>query len=216
MHKLIFFLQVGGKTNKENNMKWLTIAVCLMFSQLQAQNLKLSLVENSVSVIKDSLHFKYKFQNTSNLTLTIYNAHFGNIDMFGIDTINNFKNNSLKITPLPRLLIDIYNSKNELPKLTFLPTNHKISDNIYNADKYIILKPNESREYKFSQSISQRGLLKGEYKLQLVYFSNSYYKYKFLNAKKKDNRLKNSILFTGVIKSNMVKFNYFPTQTDHH
>lgn len=196
-------------------MKWLTIAVCLMFSQLQAQDLKLSLVENSVSVIKDSLHFKYKFQNTSNLTLTIYNGKFGNIDMFGIDTINKLENEGLKITPLPRLLIDIYNSKNKLPKLTFLPTSHKLSQNIYNMGKYIILKPKESREFSFSQSISQRGLIKGEYKLQLVYFSNSYYKYKFLNAKKKDNRLKNSILFTGVIKSNTIKFNYSPTQTGH-
>lgn len=192
-------------------MKLIAIVVCLMFSQLQAQVLHLSLLDKSVIVKNDSLHFKYRFQNTSDLTLVLYNAKFGDFDMFGIDNIIS-ANRKIGITPLPRLLIDIYNRENKLPKLIFQTLNHEISINIYNAGKYILLKPNESLEYDFTISLFHHGLITGEYKLQLVYFSNSYYESYFLNAKKKYNNLKNTLMFKDVVKSNKVQFYYVSKQ----
>lgn len=193
-------------------MKWITFIACLFFLQANAQQLHLFIVENSVKVKDDSVYFKYKFQNNSNSTLVLYNTRHGWLDAAGIEKIN-LQADSYKITPLPCVLIDIYNHNNELPKLYFPSTGHNSRQPVYDIGKYIVFKSNESKEYKFTQALWPSRFNKGEYKLQLVYFSNKYYKYQFLNAKKKDNRLKKSVMFMGVVKSNIVKFHYNPIQT---
>ncbi|HEY5588335.1 MAG TPA: hypothetical protein VIK86_05190 [Candidatus Paceibacterota bacterium] len=190
-------------------MKWITLIVCLFFFQSQAQHLHLSIVENSIRVKNDSLYFKYKFQNNSDSTLVLYNTRHVWLDAAWIEKIN-LHADSYKITPLPCVLIDIYNHNNELPKLYFPPTRHNSRQPVYDIGKYIVFKPKESKEYEYTQALWPSRFNKGEYKLQLVYFSNKYYKYKFINAKKKDKRLKNSVMFRGVIKSNNVKFYYTP------
>ena len=168
-------------------MKWITLIACLFFFQTNAQQLHLIIVENSIKIKNDSVYFKYKFQNKSNSSLVLYNTRYGGLDPFGVENIVS-QPDSTKVTPLPRVLIDIYNHNNELPKLYFPATEHNSRQPDYGIDKYTVLKPNESREYEFTQALWPSRFDKGEYKLHLVYFSNKYYKNQFLNAKKKDNR----------------------------
>lgn len=200
---------MDGGNKKRYKMKWITLITCLFFFQSQAQHLHLNIVENSIKIKNDSLYFKYKFQNKSNSTLVLYNTRYGGLDAAGIEYII-LKTDSINVIPLPRVLIDIYDHNNELPKLYFPPTRHNSRQPVYDIGKYIVFKPNESKEYKFTQVLWPSRFSKGEYKLQLVYFSNKYYKYNFLNAKKKDIRLKNSMMFMGILKSNTVKFYYTP------
>lgn len=188
-------------------MRWILIFASLFFCQLHAQNVTLSLVENSIKLNNDSLYFKYKIHNNSSSTLTFYNVRLFNIE---ISMPSQFRNIKKK---LPGLLVKIIDKNNKLPNKITLSTarlshyEKSIDKSSYN--KYVILKPNESIGYDYLLYIGNIGsMVEGKYKLQLEYFSNNYYKYKFQKAKQRDKRLKNSVMFSDTINSNICSFTY--------
>lgn len=184
-------------------MKWLVFLTSLFIYQLNAQSIQLKIVDSSIRVRNDTLYFKYKFQNESDSSIVFYNTRCTSIDFFGIDSLTSAH---LKVVPMPCVLIQIFNHKNELPQLYFEPIRHdKLITDLYN-DKYAILEPKRYKEYEGKQVFWPNQFTDKEYKLQLVYFSNSYYKYDFIKLKKKDKELRHCKMFVGILKSNIVLF----------
>lgn len=175
----------------------------MIIIQVQAQNVSLSIVDNSISIKDDSLYFKVRIQNNSNSKLVFYNLYYPCINIMPDDSLVN--------KTLPCLLVDILDKKNAFPKKYEQSIGGEIDDFLNDferlgIDKYNILKPNEIKEYNVTLDIWPIDLRRGRYKLQLKYFSNDYYKEDFEAKNKKDPDLKNSIMFNGILKSNIYSF----------
>ena len=197
-------------------MKWIALAfVSLFFYQVQAQSVCLQLLENSLEIKNDTLYFKFKIQNNGTESLVFYNLNSPeNGDSFLTDSKLN--------KGIPGLLVDVMNTNNELPSKIRARTAPYtapliLEDSIDRplkidsmdcslTDKYHIIKPNETKEYDIALDIWPIYWQKGIHKIQLRYYSNNYYNKSFRKAQKTDVNLKNSILFKGILRTNMITY----------
>lgn len=195
-------------------MKWIALAfISVFFYQVQAQSVCLQLLENSVEIKDDTLYFKFKIQNNGTETLVFYNLNSpANGESF-------FTDSKLK-KGMPCLLVDVMNANNELPSKIRARTApfmgpSMLEDSIDRplridsmdcslTDKYHIIKPNETKEYDVALDIWPIYLQKGIHKIQLRYYSNNFYNKSFRKAQKTDTNLKNSIMFKGILRSNII------------
>lgn len=184
-------------------MKWIALAfVSIFFYEVQAQKVCLLLLENSIKMKDDTLYFKFKIQNNSVDTIVFYNLNY--LDN-GFTIFNDPLLKTKKI--IPRLLVDIFNENNQLPRAIRTRTGPKDFLEFSSIiDKYYIFKPNETREYDVALDVWPISLQKGEHKIQLRFFSNSYYDKSFRKAQKTDISLRNSVLFKGILRSNMITY----------
>lgn len=182
-------------------MKWIVLAfVSILFYEVQAQSVCLHLLENSIKMKNDTLFFKFKIQNNGTETLVFYNLNYTeNGTSFFIDS-------ALK-KGIPGLLVDVMNANNELPSIIRTRTMPlELLKNLSLRDKYHIIKPNTTKEYDVALDIWPIYLQKGVHKIQLRYYSNNCYVNYFKKAKKTDINLKNSIMFKGIIRSNIITY----------
>jgi len=195
--------------------KIVLFSIGILSLQLSAQNIKLTLLQNSIKIHNDSLYFKYRIQNNSDTILILYNVGMVDVAM------------SEKSVDVPMyvtyagLSIFIYNKNDEFqPRKWFTtgpfkdprePIKQTYEDSIrtISSGKYIVLKQTKVVEYDRRVSLEYTDLEKGIYKVLLKYgFSFDYYKEKYIKTKAKDPRLKNSVLFEGEISSNICSFKY--------
>src|SRR5665647_1344849 len=86
----------------------LLIITCVVFAQLHAQNVQLSLIENSIKQSNDTLYFRYSISNKSSYTLALYNVRLVDFDFARPKGYENFKR------IFPGLLIKVLDKKNKL------------------------------------------------------------------------------------------------------
>lgn len=188
-------------------MKWIVLAfVSIFFCEVQAQSVCLHLLEKSIEVKDDTLYFKFKIQNNGTETLVFYNLNSPENGM------SFFTDSKLK-KGIPGLLVDVMNANNELPSIMRTQTMpfggpEMLLDSMEWSliDKYHIIKPNETKEYDVALDIWPIYLQKGIHKIQLRYYSNNYYNKSFRKAQKTDIYLKNSIMFKGILRSNIIMY----------
>lgn len=188
-------------------MKWIVLAfVSIFFCEVQAQSVCLHLLEKSIEVKDDTLYFKFKIQNNGTETLVFYNLNSPENGM------SFFTDSKLK-KGIPGLLVDVMNANNELPSKMRTQTMpfggpEMLLDSMEWSliDKYHIIKPNETKEYDVALDIWPIYLQKGIHKIQLRYYSNNYYNKSFRKAQKTDFYLKNSIMFKGILRSNIIMY----------
>lgn len=188
-------------------MKWIVLAfVSIFFCEVQAQSVCLHLLEKSIEVKDDTLYFKFKIQNNGTETLVFYNLNSPENGM------SFFTDSKLK-KGIPGLLVDVMNANNELPSKMRTQTMpfggpEMLLDSMEWSliDKYHIIKPNETKEYDVALDIWPIYLQKGIHKIQLRYYSNNYYNKSFRKAQKTDIYLKNSIMFKGILRSNIIMY----------
>lgn len=195
-------------------MKWIALAfVSIFFYQVQAQSVCLQLLEKNIEVKDDTLYFKFKIQNNGTESLVFYNLN-------NPDNGTSFLTDSALKTGIPGLLVDVMNANNELPSKIRATTDPFMGPSILKdsidrplkidsmdcslTDKYHIIKPNETKEYEVALDIWPIYLQKGIHKIQLRYYSNNYYNKSFRKAQKTDINLKNSIMFKGILRSNII------------
>ncbi len=178
-------------------MKWIFLITGMLFIQLQAQNVSLNIIENTVKVNNDTISFKFIVKNNDTTTLVFYNLDDAELGASFLDT------DTLSKTRIPGLFVNIMNKMNKLPS----KMSGKLGGEIIINDKYNqshIIKPYESKEYNVVIDYTPIYLKKRTYKLQLKYYSNDYYKKDFEKMKNLDAEMKNYILYKGIIKSNIV------------
>lgn len=188
-------------------MKWIVLAfVSIFFCEVQAQSVCLHLLEKSIEVKDDTLYFKFKIQNNGTETLVFYNLNSPENGM------SFFTDSKLK-KGIPGLLVDVMNANNELPSKMRTQTMpfggpEMLLDSMEWSliDKYHIIKPNETKEYDVALDIWPIYLQKGIHKIQLRYYSNNYYNKSFRKAQKTDIYLKNSNMFKGILRSNIIMY----------
>jgi len=195
-------------------MKWIALAfLSIFFYEVQAQSVCLQLFENSVEIKADTLYFKFKIQNNGTETLVFYNLNSP------ANGMSFFTDSKLK-KGMPCLLVDVMNANNELPskmRVTTAPFRgpSMLKDSIDRplkidsmdcslTDKYHIIKPNETKEYDIALDIWPIYLQKGIHKIQLRYYSNNFFNKSFRKAQKTDINLKNSMMFKGILRSNII------------
>lgn len=171
---------------------------------LNAQKVELHIVDKSISVRNDTLYFKYIITNNSTSHLCFYNLGCSGIDASGIKRIFALKG------AMPRVLVDIFDEKGKLPQKIRNENVGCLSLNIRPTwDIYYLIKPRESKEVNAALGLWPMYPHKGKYKLQIHYFSNSYYKEDYAKSMMRDSALKYSKLFYGVLSSNFCEF-YYP------
>jgi hypothetical protein len=195
-----------GIINRINMKQILALITFLIANQTSSQELHLQLILSDISVKKDTLTFNYRFTNAGDKTLILFNTRLTDVDVSGYEKIlsERYPDN---IVPIPRILVEIYDENNELPPRFFNTGPTEDIDDL-GIGKYISLRSNMNRLYEKKIPLKRLHLKNGEYRLQLVYFSNNYYKRQYYNLKKNKAGSKDSILFQGIVKSNIVKFNY--------
>jgi hypothetical protein len=179
-------------------MKWIILITNMIFIQIHTQNVSLYILENSINLKDDTLYFRFRIQNNDKNSLVFYNLNLAeNGCIIFTDSILQKRQ--------PGLLVDMLNEKNELPSVIRARMGH-IDFSKYDSafNKYHFIRPNETLEYNIALDIWPSNLKKGEYKLQLKYYSNNFYHKNFIEAKKTDPKLKNSIMFKGILRSNIV------------
>lgn len=187
---------------------------------LVAQEIELTILPHSVNMQNDSLYFRYRIQNISDTILVLYNVRSFEVadDENPFDDILT-ENSKFKYSP--RLFLFIYNKRREFqPKDFFVmmkyqdprkPIIKTYEDSIHSISegKYIVLKQGESIEYDRMIPLGENiRLPKGSYEFQIGYFSSGYFRQRYAKAKKKDNRLKNSMMFEGEVRSNFCVFEF--------
>lgn len=189
----------------------LLIITCVVFAQLHAQNVQLSLIENSIKQSNDTLYFRYSISNKSSYTLALYNVRLVDFDFARPKGYENFKR------IFPGLLIKVLDKKNKLLN-TLIHTSSMHNPNLEDlitkstVNKFITLKPNGSVEFKHFIYIGEigynRGMIKGKYNLQLTYISSDFYKDRFRKIQKRNKRLKGVELFQGIVESNICNYDF--------
>ena len=225
--------------------------------QLSAQNISITLYQNSIKLQNDTLFFKYSIQNNSDSTIVLFNTDINhNINNLNLDLL---ADTVLSKSFLSRLSALITKEGSYPPRRTGSASNWSIlvdSIKVRNNDfyflekeyvyepskeeyfyesseesvdrpkeKYIVLFPYSHEE--FSDNLSLRDtiwashdtkrlgyyfysieLTKGVHEFQLYYFSSKYFERDYINAKRRDIRLKDSFMFEGIIESNVCYFTY--------
>jgi hypothetical protein len=197
------------KQNKYFEMKKLIIlSIGLLSLQLSAQNIELTILPQSIRVQDNLLYFIYRIQNNSDSIFVLYNVR-------GFDYATHEEQ---YYEYAPRLSAFIYDNNDELKQRKWIrmlryqkpgsPVVRTYEDSITDISfgKYIILNSGKAVEYDGRLRIENFELEKGIYKFQLRYFSSNHYRQIYIKAKKKDALLKNSLLFEGVIRSNVCSF----------
>jgi hypothetical protein len=177
-------------------MKWIILIANILFIQMHTQNVSLYILEKNINISKDTLYLKFKIKNNSSETLVFYN----------LDVAENGSalfSDSVLQKRQPGLLVDVLNENNELPSVIRARTG-PIDLSQCTINEYHILKPNESKEYNVVLDLWPINLKKGIYKLQLRYYSNNFYYENYIEAKKTDTNLKYSVMYKGILRSNIV------------
>ena len=216
------------------NMKKLTLLfigflVCLLgFSQ----NIEITLYQNSLKMCNDTLYFTYRIENKSDSIIVLYE-----IECISLKGDYEYLNSEeFYEGAWPRLWTTIIDSNNKYAKTgrrikmppspippDTTPRPHRPSTPI----KYLILQPFQSVEQNkfltlhsmklmddslfFSQvepNVPYNFVTNGIQKFQLEYFSGPAFRNRFRKDKQRDSRLKNSVMFEGVVKSNVCIFSY--------
>ncbi|MDD4922206.1 MAG: hypothetical protein PHS30_06985 [Bacteroidales bacterium] len=189
-------------------MKWIALAFVSLFScNVQAQNLCLHLLESSIELRADTLYFKFRIQNNGTETWALHNLHCAD---FGWIYLTDKRLREWR----PSLLVDVMDANNVLPskiRSRTLPFRGpgEIDSTDYSScfdGKFCILRPNEVKEYNATLCIWPINIQKGIHKIQLRYFSNNYYKKTFRKAKKTDINLANSMMYKGILRSNIITY----------
>lgn len=184
-----------------------------------ARNIELTILPQYTKVQNDSLYFKYRMQNNSDTVFVFYNVGMVDFIIFGEDEDDYYKYD-------PRLTMFIYNKNNEFQskkwgkELSFKdpgtprePMPYGDSIQILSFGKHIVLNPRESIEYCRQLYVKNFELEKGIYQFQLRYWASSgSYRERYTKDQKKNNRLKNSVLFEGEIRSNFCSFDIGETK----
>ena len=191
--------------------KIVLLSISLLSLQLSAQDIQLTILQKSVKVKNDSLYFRYRIQNNSDTVFAFYNVRSIDFVWFHEEEYHEYL--------APRFVALIYD-KNDVfllqkwqsmpPFNPIEPIKRTYEDSIHSLSygKYIVLNPGQAVEYDRRLYIENFELEKSTYKFQLRYFSSDYYKQRYINAKKKDIRLKNSLMFEGEVRSNFCFFEY--------
>lgn len=178
-------------------MNWIVLFTNMVLIQVQAQNVSLLFIEKSIQIKNDTLYFNVRVQNNSADILVFYNLNYvgnGNV---------NLTDSKLK-KAMPSLLVDIFDENNELPSIIRARTGPKdFSKYLSVIGKNHIIKPSESVVYNIALDLWPINLKKGTYKMQLRYFSNCYFNKSFKKSIKTDPGLNHSILFKGILRSNI-------------
>jgi hypothetical protein len=177
-------------------MEWLLLITNIFFIPIQAQNVSLCIIENTVNISEDTLCFKFKIKNNNSKTLVFYN----------LDVAENgciLFTDSVLQKRQPGLLVNVFNENDELPSVVRARTG-RIDLSECAINEYHILKPHESKEYDVVLDLWPINLKKGTYKLQLKYYSNDFYNNSIKEAKKTNPELKYSVMFKGILRSNIV------------
>ena len=220
---------VGGVLNNQlidiKMKKILLLSMMLLSPSLSAQNVELTLLQNSLRMEGDSLYFSYKIQNKSDTAFVFYNIRT-------IEVLLDLEDDADYINGKTHLYALIYDNKDNLPSDMIMTTAHDTYERLMSSKyygKYIVLEPGKSVKYDTRISIwnltkarfmalygdewscleeaEKKGLENGIYKFQLVYFSwSDNYKRRYVKEKKNNARLKDTHLFEGEIKSNVCIF----------
>lgn len=182
------------------------------------RDVELTILLNSVRAENDSLYFRYRIQNNSDTTFVFYNT--GIVDFVEID---GFEEEEYKYYARG-LTMFIYDKNGEYQSPTwvrFLPFQDPTKPAVLSYEeridslfygKYVMLPPGKSVEYDRHNFMDICELEKGIYNLQLRYYSSSdRYEQQYANAREKNARIKNSILFEGEIRSNFCSFEIVET-----
>ncbi|NOU45788.1 MAG: hypothetical protein HOO86_01855 [Bacteroidales bacterium] len=186
-------------------MNWFFLILNLLYIQyIQSQDQELSLMikANDIHVKNDTLYLKYDLYNKSKDKLVFYNI---NCAEFASERLTD----SLLKIRTPLILINVYNDTKQLPDKIRSRTGPKdFSKYLTIINQYTIVGANEKMEFDIAVDVWPINLKKGKYKIQLKYYSNNYYDRSFNEANKTDNRIKNSLMFKGILKSNICTFIY--------
>jgi hypothetical protein len=176
----------------------------------------------------DTLYFKYQIENKSDSIVVLYS-----IEPFAVKDGGKYMNSKdFYERAWPRLLTSIIGPNNEYPTMV-LPISHidrfppdiSLPPQSPTLPEYFILQPHQSGMLDNFLIFSSKKLLDdplfkpevnvlhcflpdGVHKFQLEYFSNPAFRWKFRQDKHRDSRLQHSVMFEGVIKSNVCYFAY--------
>jgi len=209
-------------------MKKLTLSsiislVCLFgFSQ----NVEITLYQNSIKLCNDTLYFKYQIENKSDSILVLYNLESVSVKLKAEYT----DSQDFYEGAWPGFKVIITDSNDEYPTTVmsidgFRPPETSIPPSPPSPPiKYTVLQPHQNTIYDNILIIRNEELLndslfevekgihsflqKGIHKFQLEYFSGPAFRKRFNKDKQRDNSLKNSVMFEGIIKSNVCTFTY--------
>jgi len=187
---------------------------------LTAQNVKLTILPNSIKVQNDSLYFKYRIQNNSDTVFVLYNV--GLVKTMAILELEDNPPKIENIRPNFQVLAAfIYDKSGKIPTKmrSTMPPFRPPGSNIKQTyeefissfhGKNVVLKKAESIEYDRRLYIADIGLEKGVCEFQLVYYSLDYQNTQefkqYLKEKNQNIRLKNSFMFDGKLISNVCIF----------
>jgi len=166
----------------------------------QANNIIISIEENSVQTKNDSLYFQISIKNNMLNEVALYNLK--NIDFDGPWVDDQFI-----IKACPRVMLSVLDKSNDYSKYLRSNTGN-FKSFCPNVKTCTILKPNTIIKYKVQVSLWPINLKNGKYMIQLRYFNNEYYKKDFNILIKKNPKLKKCIFFKGILKSNTCSFSY--------
>jgi len=185
----------------------------------------------------DTLYFKYRIDNKSDNVFVLYKVDFAGVK--DDDEYLNSKN--FYDYAYPRLWATIINSNNEyaiggmrVVMRCYFPPDSSPSRPSLPPIKYLVLQPYQSVEYdnslilhsmklyddslfisKMKENVFYTFVSDGIQNFQLEYFSGPAFRKKFRRDKQRDSRLKNSIMFEGIIKSNVCTFSYPHDYKEH-
>jgi len=223
---------------KKLTLSFIISLVCLFgFSQ----NVEITLYQNSLKMRNDTLYFTYKIENKSDSIIVLYEIESVSVKL----TDEDIPQEKYYDIARPRFLAKITGENNEYPStiLRSIMRDHFPPDTLppspqhpsVSPIKYIVLQPHQNVEhdnililnsmelfndplFEPKEGIPYTFLSNEIYKFQLEYFSGPAFRKRFNKDKQWDSRLKNSIMFEGIVKSNVCTFsypeNFTPLETD--
>jgi hypothetical protein len=205
---------------------------CFVYIFCFPQNVEITLYQNSIKMCNDTLYCKYRIENKTDSVLVLYS-----IESLSVKNNDEYLNSKVFYEgSWPRLWATIIDSNNEyagsgirfkMPPSRFPPDTTPPPHRPSPPKKYLVLQPFQSVEHEnflilhsmklvddslfFSQmevDIPYNFVTDGIQKIQLEYFSGPAFRKRFNKDKQRDSNLKNSVMFEGIIKSNVCTFTY--------
>ena len=177
----------------------------------------------------DTLYCKYKIENKTDSVLVLYSTDY----LWLKDGDEYLNSKEFYDGAWPRLWATIIDSNNEYAETEirmvmrdrFPPDSTPPPPRPSTPIKYLILQPFQSVEndnflilnsvkslddslFEMKEWIPYIFVTNGVQKFQLEYFSGPAFRNRFRKDKQRDSRLKNSIMFEGIVKSNVCTFSY--------